>query len=79
MFLNTCGVGIASIDDVVEIIKNADACNFNMVLFQVRGNANAFYPSDYEAWDALGERRATLVKLIKSEVFQEKVSATEMP
>jgi len=37
-------------DDVVEIIKNADSCNFNMVLFQVRGNGNAFYQSDYEAW-----------------------------
>ena len=37
-------------DDVVEIIKNAASCNFNMVLFQVRGNGNAFYPSDYEAW-----------------------------
>lgn len=37
-------------DDVIDIIKNAADSNFNMVLFQVRGNANAFYPSNYEPW-----------------------------
>jgi len=37
-------------DAVKTIIQNAADCNFNMILFQVRGNATTFYPSDLEPW-----------------------------
>ncbi|MCX7014222.1 MAG: family 10 glycosylhydrolase, partial [Candidatus Sumerlaeota bacterium] len=37
-------------DDVRAIIRNAAACYFNLVLFQVRGAATTFYPSSLEPW-----------------------------
>ena len=47
--------------DVAKIIENADAMNFNMILFQVRGNGTAFYPSEHEpwAWELTSEDAAT--------------------
>ncbi len=36
--------------DIQTIMKNIAAANFNTVLFQVRGNATAFYESDIEPW-----------------------------
>ena len=44
-----------SADDVVRIINDCADGGFNTVLFQVRGNATAFYNSAFEPWDdALG-------------------------
>lgn len=37
-------------DDVTRIIDNCGDAGFNMVVFQVRGNATAFYPSKLEPW-----------------------------
>ena len=37
-------------DDVKRVIKNCDEGGFNTILFQVRGNATAFYDSPYEPW-----------------------------
>ncbi|MCX7919396.1 MAG: family 10 glycosylhydrolase [bacterium] len=37
-------------DDVNKIITNAYNYNFNLILFQVRGNATVFYKSKYEPW-----------------------------
>lgn len=37
-------------DDVVQIIENCHWLGMNTVLFQVRGNGTAFYPSSYEPW-----------------------------
>ena len=37
-------------DDIDRIFQNAADCNFNVVLFQVRGNATTFYPSRLEPW-----------------------------
>lgn len=37
-------------DDVRAIIQNAADLNFNVVLFQVRGNGTVFYPSEIEPW-----------------------------
>lgn len=44
-------------EHVAAIMKNAAEANFNVVLFQVRGNATAFYPSEIEpwAWELTGE------------------------
>ncbi len=49
-------------DDVRAIMQNAADHHFNVVLFQVRGNATAFYRSDYEpwAWELTGEDPSTL-------------------
>jgi uncharacterized lipoprotein YddW (UPF0748 family) len=38
--------------DVVRIMDNCHKAGFNTVLFQVRGNATAFYPSRIEPWDS---------------------------
>lgn len=37
-------------EDVVTILDNCRSAGFNTVLFQVRGNATAFYDSPYEPW-----------------------------
>lgn len=37
-------------DALRAIVKNAADYNFNMLLFQVRGNATVFYPSELEPW-----------------------------
>lgn len=37
-------------DDVNRIIDNCSDAGFNTVVFQVRGNATAFYPSKIEPW-----------------------------
>jgi uncharacterized lipoprotein YddW (UPF0748 family) len=37
-------------DDVKKIIANAASLNFNVILFQVRGNGTVFYPSKIEPW-----------------------------
>lgn len=37
-------------DAIKTIMKNAADCHFNMILFQVRGNATVFYPSALEPW-----------------------------
>ncbi len=43
--------------DVRRIVENCADAGFNAVLFQVRGNATAFYDSAYEPWaDELGGR-----------------------
>jgi len=36
--------------DVRSIVNNAAGANFNMLLFQVRGQADAYYGSQYEPW-----------------------------
>ncbi len=36
--------------DIKNIIDNAVTYHFNTLLFQVRGNATVFYPSDIEPW-----------------------------
>ncbi len=42
-------------DDIRRIIDNVADSRFNMIFFQVRGNASVFYPSQYEPWaDELG-------------------------
>jgi len=48
--------------DVASIVTNASNCHFNILLFQVRGNATAFYESDLEpwAWELTGEDVSTL-------------------
>ena len=37
-------------EDIRLIMKRARWARFNVVFFQVRGNADAFYPSRYEPW-----------------------------
>lgn len=37
-------------EDVQKIIQNAANLNFNIIMFQIRGNATAFYKSPYEPW-----------------------------
>jgi uncharacterized lipoprotein YddW (UPF0748 family) len=37
-------------DDIRRIVKNAARAHFNMIFFQVRGNATAFYRSSLEPW-----------------------------
>ena len=39
-------------DDVRELVRNCDEAGFNTLLFQVRGNATAFYRSSFEPWAA---------------------------
>lgn len=48
-------------DAVKTIMKNAADCHFNIILFQVRGNATVFYPSALEpwAWELTGSSVAT--------------------
>jgi uncharacterized lipoprotein YddW (UPF0748 family)/sugar lactone lactonase YvrE len=48
--------------DVDAIINNAADCNFNLLLFQVRGNATVFYQSSLEpwAWELTGSNPSTL-------------------
>jgi uncharacterized lipoprotein YddW (UPF0748 family) len=36
--------------DVRTIVKKAASANFNIILFQVRGNGDAYYSSVYEPW-----------------------------
>jgi uncharacterized lipoprotein YddW (UPF0748 family) len=44
-------------DDVQQIMENCHSAGFNTVLFQVRGNATAFYHSNIEPWaEELGGR-----------------------
>lgn len=52
----------ASPTDVERIMTNAANYHFNVVLFQVRGNATTFYPSQYEpwAWELTGTDPSTL-------------------
>lgn len=49
-------------DDVRAIIKNAADHHFNVIIWQVRGNATAYYPSSMEpwAWELTGEDPSTL-------------------
>lgn len=42
----------ASPEDVAHIMARAGAAGFNLVYFQVRGRADAFYRSDHEPWAA---------------------------
>lgn len=37
-------------EDVETIVENARSAGFNTILFQVRGNATAFYRSSHEPW-----------------------------
>ncbi len=39
-------------EDIQEIVNRAANANFNIVLFQVRGQADAYYDSNYEPWAA---------------------------
>ena len=41
-----------SADDVRRAIADSARAGFNTVLFQVRGNASTFYPSELEPWAA---------------------------
>jgi uncharacterized lipoprotein YddW (UPF0748 family) len=38
---------------ILNNMRNVRAAKMNMIFFQVRGNADAFYKSDYEPWSAL--------------------------
>ena len=38
--------------DLDAIVDNAAAAHFNLLLFQIRGTADAFYPSTLEPWSA---------------------------
>ncbi len=40
----------SSPEDIRNIVKNAAAFRFNLLLFQVRGNATVFYSSNIEPW-----------------------------
>ena len=40
-------------DDVLTILGRCKSAGFNTVLFQVRGNATAAYPSSFEPWSEL--------------------------
>ena len=40
----------SSADDVETIMANSAAAGFNTVFFQIRGNADAYYDSQYEPW-----------------------------
>ncbi|MCX7919166.1 MAG: family 10 glycosylhydrolase [bacterium] len=37
-------------EDIKMIMKNVKETNFNIVIFQVRGQAESYYKSDYEPW-----------------------------
>ena len=39
-------------DDIQAIVQKAAQANFNAILFQVRGKADAYYQSSYEPWAA---------------------------
>src|SRR5215470_13076760 len=44
-------------DDVLQIVRDCKSAGINTILFQVRGNATAFYRSSYEPWaEQLGGR-----------------------
>ncbi|MFQ5399204.1 MAG: glycoside hydrolase family 10 protein [Anaerolineae bacterium] len=45
--LNASEINQAKID---EIVNNAASAGFNVIFFQVRGEADAFYASNYEPW-----------------------------
>lgn len=49
-------------EDIQRMAANASQFNFNMLLFQVRGNATVFYQSDLEpwAWELTGGDPSTL-------------------
>ncbi len=49
-------------EDITHIMTNAADYHFNVILFQVRGNATTFYPSIYEpwAWELTGSDPSTL-------------------
>jgi len=51
-------------EDIEKIVKNVRDYHFNLLLFQVRGNATAFYPSKIEpwAWELTGGDPSTLGK-----------------
>lgn len=51
-------------EDVKAIVRNCKELNFNVILFQVRGEATAFYKSNYEpwAWELTGEDPSSLGK-----------------
>lgn len=51
-------------DDVKKIIANAASLNFNVILFQVRGNGTVFYLSKIEPWafELTSETPATVGK-----------------
>lgn len=40
-------------DDVITIVGHCKAAGFNTILFQVRGNATASYPSSLEPWSEM--------------------------
>ncbi len=40
----------SSPNDIKKIVENAAKYNFNVILFQVRGNGTTLYPSEYEPW-----------------------------
>jgi uncharacterized lipoprotein YddW (UPF0748 family) len=42
----------ATLEDVQKIVERAAYANFNIILFQVRGVADAYYHSNYEPWAA---------------------------
>ena len=48
--------------DIDSIVTNAKNYNFNILLFQIRGNATAFYDSAFEpwAWELTGSNPSTL-------------------
>ncbi len=39
-------------DDIQEVVNRAANANFNIIFFQVRGQADAYYHSNYEPWAA---------------------------
>lgn len=51
----------SSADDIRKIVQNAASSNFNIIMFQVRGEATVFYPSQYEpwAWELTGKNPST--------------------
>ena len=40
------------LEDIQEIVERTAHANFNMIFFQVRGQADAYYHSNYEPWAA---------------------------
>jgi uncharacterized lipoprotein YddW (UPF0748 family) len=40
----------SNLEDIQEIVNRAANANFNIVIFQVRGQADAYYHSSYEPW-----------------------------
>ncbi|MFW6115484.1 MAG: glycoside hydrolase family 10 protein [Chloroflexota bacterium] len=50
----------SSADDVKTLVANAAGAGFNIILFQVRGNADAFYTPGLEPWAARLSESGTL-------------------